>query len=193
MPTPRSGETERQFVDRCMSDEEAKRDFPDNEQRLAFCGSTYRRAQKSQETDMPDEQEFTASAAVVKVDDALGLVMGYAIVCNDGGEPYFDVQGDHIPEDAMMKAATDFMLNSRVAGEMHRRSEKSAEDHGTVVFAWPMTADVAKAFGIEVQKTGLMIAIKPDDGMLEKFRDGTYTGFSIGGARGDDEEVPDDD
>jgi hypothetical protein len=40
----------------------------------------------------------------------------------------------------------------------------------------------AKAFGVETKTTGLMIAIKPDsDDMLAKFRDGTLTGFSIGG------------
>lgn len=128
---------------------------------------------------------FSTSAEVVKVDEDLGLVMGFAIVCNEGGEPYFDVQGDHIPEDSMLKAALDFMENSRVAGEMH-----TGDDRGTVVFAWPMTADVAKAFGITIHRTGLMVALRPsDDAVLEKFRDGTYTGFSIGGKRIVDEEV----
>ncbi len=128
-----------------------------------------------------------ASARVVKVDEALGLVMGYAIVCKEQGEPYFDTQGDHIPEDAMLGAALDFMENSRLAKEMH-----VGEGKGTVVFAWPMTEDVAKAFGILTNTTGLMIAMRPsDDAMLEKFRDGTYTGFSIGGERIKDEEVDD--
>ncbi len=131
---------------------------------------------------------FSTSAEVVKVDEALGLVMGFAIVCEEGGEPYFDVQGDHIPEDSMLKAALDFMENSRVAGEMH-----AGGDRGTVVFAWPMTTDIAKAFGIVTSRTGLMVALRPsDDAMLEKFRDGTYTGFSIGGKRIEDEDVTDD-
>lgn len=128
---------------------------------------------------------FSTSAGVVKVDETLGLVMGFAIVCEEEGEPYFDVQGDHIPEDSMLKASLDFMENSRVAGEMH-----GGDDRGTVVFAWPMTTDVAKAFGIVTHRTGLMVALRPsDDAVLEKFRDGTYTGFSIGGKRIEDEEV----
>ncbi len=132
--------------------------------------------------------KFYTSVDVVKVDETLGLVMGFAIVCTEEGEPYFDVQGDHIPEDSMLKAALDFMENSRTAKEMH-----SGDSKGTVVFAWPMTSDVAKAFGITMNRTGLMVALRPsDDAMLKKFRDGTYTGFSIGGKRILDEEVEDD-
>lgn len=44
MPTPRKDETRDEFIDRCMSDEEAKDDFPDNKQRLAFCFTTWRRS-----------------------------------------------------------------------------------------------------------------------------------------------------
>jgi hypothetical protein len=53
---------------------------------------------------------------------------------------------------------------------------------GRILFAFPLTTDIAEAFGIDADTTGLMIAMKPDDpSMLSKFRDGTYTGFSIGG------------
>lgn len=118
-------------------------------------------------------------AKILKVDDELGLVLGWAIISTIEEQPYFDKQGDYIPDHGMLDAATDFMLSSRVAKEMHVGDEK-----GTVVFAWPMTAEIAKAFDIEVHQTGLMIAMKPDnEEMLEKFRDGTYNGFSIGGKR----------
>lgn len=122
---------------------------------------------------------------VQKVDDDLGLVMGYAIVCKENGEDYYDVQGDHIPEESMLKAATDFMLHSRVAKEMH-----DGEAVGGVLFCWPVTEEIAKAMGWKIRKTGLAIAMKPDDDdVLEKFRSGEYTGFSIGGIRLEDEEV----
>lgn len=121
---------------------------------------------------------------VAKVDSELGLVFGYAIVSNIDGEPYFDSQGDHIPEDAMLKAATDFMMHSRVAKEMH-----DGEPVGSVVFAFPLTGEVAKSLGIECKKTGLLIAMKPDADTLKKFKDGTYTGFSIGGAYVTNEEA----
>jgi hypothetical protein len=133
--------------------------------------------------------EFRTQAQVFKVDEALGLVFGWAIVSKENGENYFDLQGDHIPEDAMLKAATDFMQNSRMAGDMHERAEGEPVESGTVVFAFPLTTDIAKAMGIETKKTGLMIAMRPDPDVLGKFKSGEYTGFSIGGNRGVDEEV----
>lgn len=134
---------------------------------------------------MSDLKKFQATnAEVVKVDASLGLVMGYAIICKQDGTDYFDLHNDHIPEDAMLEAASDFMLNSRVAKEMHVGGGK-----GSVVFAWPMTTDIAKAFGLDVKTTGLMIAMKPDPVMLAKFVSGELTGFSIGGMRVLDEEV----
>lgn len=126
---------------------------------------------------------FQNKAQVLKVSD-LGLVFGFAIVSTLDGEPYFDKQGDHIPEDAMLKAATDFMENSRIAKEMHAGDQK-----GSVVFAFPLTADIAKSLGIETKQTGLLIAMKPSDEVLTKFKDGTYTGFSIGGTYGEMEAV----
>jgi hypothetical protein len=125
---------------------------------------------------------------VAKVDDALGLVFGFAIVCNEGGQPYYDLQGDHIPEESMVKAAADFMQHSRVAKEMH-----AGEQVGGILFAFPLTTEIAKAMGLgEPARTGLMVAMKPDSAeVLEKFRSGEYTGFSIGGQRLQDEEVQD--
>lgn len=123
---------------------------------------------------------------VVKVNEELGLVMGFAIVCEERGVPYYDVQGDHIPEDAMLKAAAEFMANSRAAKEMH-----AGPDIGEVVFAFPLTREIANAMEIDgYNKTGLMIAMKfSDSAIVDKFKSGEYRGFSIGGRRILDEEV----
>ena len=130
--------------------------------------------------------KFQTTARVLKVDGELGLVMGYAIICKDQGEPYFDTQGDHIPEESMLEAALDFMESSRVSREGHQGGQT-----GEVLFAWPMTEEIAKAYEIEIPRTGLMIAIRPDAQMLAKFKSGDLTGFSIGGQRIEDEEVAD--
>lgn len=131
--------------------------------------------------------EFRAtSAQVLKVDESLGLVFGWAIVCKENGEDYYDVQDDHIPEDSMLKAASEFMEDSRIAKEMH-----TGEQVGNVVFAFPLTADIAKAMEITTKRTGLLIAIKPGADAVKKFADGSYTGFSIGGERITDEEIAD--
>lgn len=124
-------------------------------------------------------KSFDGKAQVVKVDSDLGLVFGFAIVSNVDGQPYFDVQGDHIPEDSMLKAATEFMENSRIAKEMHAGDQK-----GSVVFAFPLTAEIAKSLDITTKQTGLLIAMRPSEEVLTKFKNGTYTGFSIGGSYG---------
>jgi hypothetical protein len=120
---------------------------------------------------------FEATTDICKVDEALGLVLGWAMISKIYGEDYWDTQDQHIPEEEVLKSATKFMLNSRVSKEMHK-----GDSIGTVVFAFPLTTEIAKSMGIESKITGLMIAIKPDDKeVLEKFRSGEYTGFSIGG------------
>lgn len=130
---------------------------------------------------------FTASAQIAKVDDELGLVFGYAVVCKEldltkaAGErvlvEHYDTQGHHIPENVMLKAATDFALNSRASKDMHK-----GEDIQTAVFNFPMTEEIAKALGITIEKSGWLIAIKPSPDILAKYKSGEYTGFSIGGS-----------
>jgi hypothetical protein len=133
-------------------------------------------------------------AEVAKIDSELGLVFGWGIICKVDGAPYFDLQGDHIPEDSMLKATTDFMIKSRVQGDMHLRGDDgSAIQDGTVVFSFPLTEQTAKAMGISCDRTGWMIAVKPSPAVLAKFKDGTYTGFSIGGKRLVDEDAADND
>lgn len=120
---------------------------------------------------------LVAKAEVAKVDETLGLVYGWAIICTEKGEPHYDLQGDHIPEPVMTSAASDFMKHSRVAKEMH-----TGEQIGTIVHSFTLTTDIAKAMNIQTEKTGWMVAMQPDDpAILEKFRNGELTGFSIGG------------
>lgn len=130
---------------------------------------------------------FETRTKVTKVDERLGLVFGWAIICKEGGEPYFDLQNDHALEQAMLKAATNFMVKSRVAKEMH-----DGEQRGDVIHSMPMTAEIAKSFGIQADITGWMIAMKPDADMFEKFKSGELTGFSIGGIRIKDRVLEDD-
>jgi hypothetical protein len=128
-------------------------------------------------------------AAVLKVDEGLGLVFGWAVVCTEKGEDYFDLNVDrdgphkgkripeNIPEDEMLKMALDFSENTDCPGnEMH-----DGPNIGKHVFLFPLTADIAKALNIVTEKTGLLIAYKPSPEVLAKFKSGEYTGFSIEG------------
>lgn len=49
MPEPRQGETQKEFLQRCMGDSESIDTFPDHEQRAAFCFSQWREAQDNME------------------------------------------------------------------------------------------------------------------------------------------------
>lgn len=132
------------------------------------------------------DNTFEIRAEVAKVNEELGLVFGWALISKEDGEEYWDLQGDHAGDQAILEASLDFAKNSRMAKEVHK-----GDDVGEYVFLMPLTADVAKAFEIETQKTGLMLGLKPDKEVLEKFADGTYGGFSIGGKVIESEKGPD--
>ena len=131
-----------------------------------------------------DEGSFRRFVKAESVVPELGIVLGWAIVCKEDGRDYWDVQRNHIPEDAMFEAAADFMEHSRVGNEMH-----AGPDKGTYVFAFPLTTEIAKAMGIVTKKTGLMIGYKPPPDVLAKFACGDYTGFSIEGHHIDLEDL----
>ena len=121
-------------------------------------------------------------AKVVKVDESLGVVIGYAIICkelDDEGEfqEYVDLQDDHVTEKAMTECALEFMEKSRVAKLQH-----DGDPIGQVVFGLPLDEDTADKLGMTLTKTGFIVGIKPDDkGVLAKYASGELTGFSIGG------------
>jgi hypothetical protein len=127
---------------------------------------------------------------IAKIDDSLGLVFGWAIVCKHNGEDYYDLNVDqagphagkrvpeHVPESVMTKAALDLALNGAPGNEMHE-----GPDVGHYPFLFPMTTEIAKAMGITTEMTGLMCAFKPPASVLAKYQSGEYTGFSIEGRR----------
>ena len=138
----------------------------------------------------PNGYQSYSDAAVVKVDASLGLVFGYAIVSKVDGEDYYDHHNDHIPEESMLKAAMAFMKSDRVGGDMHGRdADGGVVRDGDIIFAFPMTQDIADSLGIVVKQTGLLVALQPSKAVFDKFRSGQYTGFSIGGRRILDEDV----
>lgn len=141
----------------------------------------------------------------MKVDETHGLVFGWAIVCkkrNAEGqlEDYYDLNVDvdgvhkgkrvpeHITEDAVLKAfaeAADSGM-SMVGNVMHK-----GDDTGHFPGLFPMTEEIAKALGIDTDRTGLLVCYKPEAEVLAKFKNGTFTGFSIEGGRVEHEELED--
>lgn len=149
---------------------------------------------------MKDAKLAKVQVQVVKTDSKLGLVFGYAIVCKtrnaDGElEDYYDtgsyddtddtVYSDHITEEAMLAGVTEFMKSQRIATDEHERDgdgdDAKPVASGVVVHSFPLTADIATALGITVEKTGWLVAMQPEAAMLKRFVDGDLRQFSIGG------------
>ena len=62
--------------------------------------------------------------------------------------------------------------------EMHKGGAK-----GRVVFAMPVYGDDSDSDIVsKTGKEGMYVGIQYDDETMQKFKDGTYTGFSIGGS-----------
>lgn len=122
------------------------------------------------------DTNFRQGFEILKADDALGVVFGWAIVSKIDGEDYFDLQGDNITEEAALEAAVDFMV-----GDLEQKDMHVGKRRGTAVL-FPMTSEVAKAFGFDTGgKFGVLAMAKPDPELFELHKQGKRTGFSIGG------------
>lgn len=122
------------------------------------------------------DENIISTSEILKFDESLGLVFGYAMVSKIDGKPHFDLHGHHIPDETILKSLLKFS-EKPVAKEMH-----TGEQIGEYAFMFPLTEDIAKSLGIEAKQYGALVAMKPDSKeVLKKFIDGEYTGFSIGG------------
>lgn len=54
MPSPTEGESQKEFISRCMGDSKSNKDFPDQDQRYAYCVNTY------------EDSDYTASVETVE-------------------------------------------------------------------------------------------------------------------------------
>lgn len=143
--------------------------------RLDYVSPVDEPAQETAKVLLIKRRELSGFARAVKTSDELGLVFCWAFTSKSNGSDYYDLQGDAIDED-FVKAAADFMLRGGTTDEMH-----DGDPDGRVVFAMPMTPEIAKAYGIQASTSGLMVALKPSAEVFEKFKSGEYTGVSIEG------------
>lgn len=112
MPTPRRGESESEFVARCMASAESRRSFPKEDQRLAVCHSVYRRRHRVRKAvqaveqccliakqDIPEVQamiRFLAPSLARllegKAEEVLGAILARLDALSDGlGAPDVDI------------------------------------------------------------------------------------------------------
>ncbi len=130
--------------------------------------------------------DFTKSHGVTKKDSKLGIYFGFAAISKKGGEEYFDRQGDHITEDALVKAAADFVETGAVSKVMHQ-----GDADGTIPFVMPITSEMLDYLK-SADSTGLLIGMKPSAATAKRMDAGELPSFSIGGTRGEEEDVGDD-
>lgn len=119
----------------------------------------------------------TLHGDIIKSDDDQRMVWGWASVITEKGEPVVDRQGDIIEAHTLVKAATDFMFSVRTTKQMHVGGKV-----GEFVHSFPLTNEIAKAFGIECDKEGWIVACKIlDEEVWKKVKSGELRAFSIGG------------
>ncbi len=74
---PHKQEEQQVFVNRCMSNDSMKREFPDNDQRLAVCHSQFRNRNKR-----PTEQRTIAKTIVKKIEEGYSVSAAVVIAEN---------------------------------------------------------------------------------------------------------------
>ena len=127
---------------------------------------------------MADAKFVTKECTVAKVDAGQGIVYGWAFICKVNGVDHIDSDNDIITEECMLDCAYHFAKNSsnRVMLDMH-----SGEPIGHFPYIFPLTDEFKAQFGITCEKSGLLVGAKPDDDLvIEQFKSGERTGFSIG-------------
>ena len=110
------------------------------------------------------------------MDASRRLVFGFAIVSKIDGEEYYDLHGDHIPEDEVLNASLAFAKSAAPANVNHR-----GPDVGSHPFIFPLTSEIAKSLGIETSRTGLLIGQQVDEETFQRFQSGELRAFSIEG------------
>lgn len=129
----------------------------------------------SEMTKEDTQKEFKAE--ILKIEPDQQLVWGWAYVCTVDGEISLDHSNEFVSPSEMEKAATNFMLDARVAKAMH-----SGEQVGEIIHSLPLTKELAKALGIQSDREGWIICMKIHDKTIwKRVKSGELPAFSIGG------------
>lgn len=134
-------------------------------------------------------KNMTDKVSLVKTDEEQRLVFGFFSINKVGDELVEDLQGDLIETDTLEKAAYDFVLNARIAGEEHVRKNVGRLVE-SVVLTYEKQEAIRKCLGtlgvraeFDLGCEGWFGGFKVDDDDVWKaVKDGDYPAFSIGGS-----------
>jgi len=119
---------------------------------------------------------------IERLDHKEQLVFGWASVVEVGGEVITDRQEDQIAENQLESAVYDYVLQSRVGGEMHLRDGPRAKQVGRLVESIVFTREKQEQLNIDLGFVGWWIGFKVDDSEVwEGVESGKFKGFSIHG------------
>lgn len=126
---------------------------------------------------MVEQVDTKFKANILKYDNEQRLVWGWAYVSTVNGEISLDHSQEYIRPDELVKAATNFMIDVRVAKAMHQ-----GDSVGEVIHSFPVTKELSNALGIQTDREGWIICMKiKDDSTWERVKSGELAAFSIGG------------
>ena len=118
-----------------------------------------------------------STGKVLKIDETLKTVFGWASVIEENGLTVVDRQGDMISEPTLQKAVHGYIMDER-AGKVMHKGKRVAD----VVESLVMTKDLQKALGIDLNKSGWLIGMKiRDEELWKQVKSGDFPTFSIGG------------
>ncbi|KKL27450.1 hypothetical protein LCGC14_2385060, partial [marine sediment metagenome] len=126
------------------------------------------------------EVDWSLDFKINKIDDQ-HLVFGWLSVAIDkSGDVIVDSQGDIIEPEELEKAAYDFTLFSRQAGDMHKKTEGIGQLVESMVF----TVEKQEVLGIPegTVPIGWWVGFKiQDEDVWKRIKSGELKAFSIGG------------
>jgi len=121
--------------------------------------------------------DFEVVVPITKIDEEKHLVFGWFSVVKEGGVPVVDHDNEIIKIEELEKAAYDFVIDARIAGDQHIR-----KGVGVLVESIVFTLEKQKTLGINLGKEGWWGGFKVlDDEVWKSVKDGTFECFSIGG------------
>lgn len=185
MPKPNKGESEKDFIARFMSSEEAKKDFPDQKQRLAVAYSEWKKHKEV------DTGSFQFKAAITKIWEEPVEVMKSTGQTEKSDQVFIETTVSGLKEDRdnemMSQEAIDSMILQFKSGAIpffpdHGFHELTGQKN---VYSWKQMMGVwvdGRQEGNHLKAVCRLNKSHPDFKMFKEYvEEGMPIGFSIGG------------